>query len=149
MVACRLMVALVLAGIASDVAARDLSARATEFMDAYARDLAVGERAAIAARYSGNGVILLSAGKKHEFSLAKITEQYATTWKPPASFQWRNLSYASLGDESVLVSGEFLWTVKSGGEPVVYSYAAILALENGALRIRLEDETPQAMPCAK
>ena len=117
-------------------------AEARAFMESYAVDLRSGDRAAIAARYDRRGAYRLGGGRKHHDSHAAIVANYATQWAPPAAFEWRDLSFEPAGPDAVIVAGTFLWTVKAGDAPLVYSYTGLLVRQDGVLRIRLEDEDP-------
>ena len=122
---------------------------ARTFMDSYARDLRAGDRAAIAARYDRAGAFQVGMGRKQLKSHAEITAQYAAaTWQPPASFAWRDLSYEALGPDAVLVVGRFEWGLRPQQPPMRFSYTGILRRRDGALRIRLEDESadPTSVP---
>ena len=145
----RLLLSVLLASAAGHAFAADLVARAQGFMQAYARDLAAGDRQAVARRYARRGAIFMSGGRKEELSFAQLAQDYASRWTPPASFQWQSLAYELVGEQSVLVTGGFSWATRAGAEPVAYGYAALLVVEDGELRIRLEDETPQSPPCPK
>lgn len=147
----RLLIAAPLVFAVASVLAADLSASASasRFMDAYARDLLAGDRQAVAGRYSRRGAIFVNGSRKEEVSFAAITQDYATQWKPPSSFGWQALAFEALGEQAVRVTGGFLWGSKPDADPVAYSYVAILVLEEGELRIRLEEETPLPRPVAK
>ncbi|HEV2818429.1 MAG TPA: hypothetical protein VGW40_14550 [Allosphingosinicella sp.] len=58
----------------------------------------------------------------------------------PARFEWRDLSYEPAGANAVVVAGLFLGAT-AGGAARTYSYTAPLVRRDGALRIRLEDES--------
>jgi len=143
-----LLVAMLFAG-AVQALAGDIAAQAANFMDAYAQDLVAGNRNAITNRYSRRGAIFLSGGKKEDVSFSQLADDYATAWKQPSSFQWQQLAYEPLGEQAILVTGGFLWAAKPNADPIAFTYAAILVVEAGELRIRFEDETPQSEPVAK
>ncbi|HEX8191503.1 MAG TPA: nuclear transport factor 2 family protein [Allosphingosinicella sp.] len=118
---------------------------AQAFMAAYARDLVAGDRAAVAARYDRAGAHVLFAGSYRFATHAEIAQRYATQWQPPTAFEWRNLAYEPAGPDAVVVVGQFLWT-ENGAPPLTFSYSALLRRRDGALRIRVEDEAPNAPP---
>lgn len=128
----------------------DISAvvgEAQRFMNAYARDLAAGDRAAIARRYMRGGAWFLGHGEKAFESHARIEARYAgPEWTPPRSFEWRDLSIEPVGGDAVLVAGLGLWEPADGGPIVTLSYTALLLREDGELRIRLEDESTPRRP---
>jgi hypothetical protein len=104
--------------------------------------LRTGDRADIAGRYDRNGAFFLGNGRKSFDSHAQIAAVYAgSTWQPPYRFEWRDLSFEPAGADAVVVAGQFLWTVRDGSEPMVFSYTALLHRQDGVLRIRLEDES--------
>ena len=116
-------------------------AEARAFMDAYARELLAGDRAAIAARYDRTGAYLVRDGEKSFVTYADIVARYARPgWSPPASFEWRDLSFEPVGSDAVVVVGHFLWTRQTGATPMSISYTALLWRQDGELRIRVEDE---------
>jgi hypothetical protein len=113
---------------------------AQAFMAAYGKDLARGDRAAVAARYDRTGAFFLVGGQRAFEPHDQIVRNYARDWKPPVSFEWRNLHFDAVGDDAVVVNGEFLWGQPDG--PKTYTYTGFLRRQDGALKIRLEDETP-------
>ena len=124
---------------------------ARTFMESYARDLRTGDRAAIAARYDRAGVFRVGMGQKSLQSRAQIAAEYAaSTWHPPTSFAWRDISYEVLGPEAVLVVGQFDWGLQPPQPAIRFSYTAVLRRREGGLRIRLEDESadPMSLPSA-
>lgn len=121
---------------------------AEAFMAAYARDLGRGDRAAVAERYDRRGAWRVGNGEKVFQSWDSIRDFYAGShWSPPATFAWRNLSYEPLGRDAVVVVGLFDWGVGGGKPPVTVSYTGLLVRRDGALKIRLEDES--AAPAAR
>jgi hypothetical protein len=112
------------------------------FMDTYAEDVAAGERQAISNRYSRQGAIFIGGEYKELLSFEQLSNLYATAWKPPASFRWQDLGFEKLGEQTVLVTGGIAQSDKPGAEPISRSYAVILIMEDGELRIRMEDRTP-------
>lgn len=127
----------------SDVA--ETVGEAQRFMNDYARELAAGDRAAIARRYMRGGAWFLGHGEKAFEPFARIEARYAgPEWTPPRSFEWRDLSIEPVDGDAVMVAGLGLWEPADGGPIVTLSYTALLIREDGELRIRLEDEsTPQ------
>lgn len=127
-------------------AAQDrLTAEATSFMAAYADELRAGDRAAIAARYDRRGAWRVGDGTAVLDGWERISAIYASNqWQPPAAFEWRDLAYEPAGPDSVIVVGRFAWTPAAGQAPLVFSYTALLIRQDGALRIRLEDESAAA-----
>ena len=115
---------------------------ARAFMAAYAEALLAGDRPGIAARYDRNGAFALGNGRKSFGPYARIVEQYASAqWQPPFRFEWRDLSFEPIGNDAVVIAGQFAWTRSDGTEPSIYSYTALLRRQDGVLRIRLEDES--------
>ena len=122
-------------------------AEARAFMTAYADALRAGDRAGIAGRYDRAGAHILGNGRKSFETHAQIVAQYAgPDWQPPHRFEWRDLSYEPLGADAVVIAGLFAWTPRAGAEPFIYSYTALLRRQDGALRIRLEDESTRPPP---
>ena len=123
-------------------------AEARAFMASYAEALVVGDRAGIAARYDRNGAFALGNGRKSFGPYARIVEQYASArWQPPHRFEWRDLSFEPIGNDAIVIAGQFAWTPAEGAEPALYSYTALLRRQDGVLRIRLEDESsPPSRP---
>jgi ketosteroid isomerase-like protein len=120
---------------------------ARAFMASYALALAAGDRAGIAGRYDRNGAFFLGNGRKTFETHARITAHYAgADWQPPHRFEWRDLSFEPAGDDAVVIAGQFAWTAREGAEPRLYSYTALLHRRDGALRIRLEDESTSPPP---
>ena len=118
-----------------------LIAEARAFMDAYARDLIAGDRPAIAARYDRTGAYIVIDGRKSFLSHDAIAARYAGAgWSPPASFEWRDLSFDPVGSDAVAVIGSFLWARQGEASAVSVSYTALLRRQDGELRIRVEDE---------
>lgn len=116
-------------------------AEARAFMAAYGRDLAAGDRAAIAARYDRRGSWVMGRGRKLYSTHAETVAVYAgPQWQPPAAFEWRDLSFEPAGPDAVAVVGTFLWTPAPGQPPMTFSYTALLVRQEGVLRIRIEDE---------
>ena len=121
---------------------------ARTFMDAYARDLLAGNREAIVARYDRRGGYLLGNGSKTFMPLDSIRAVYTGRWQPPRSFEWRDLSFEPAGPDAVVVTGLFVWGGgRPGAPPATFSYTGLLVRRDGALRIRIEDESsdPRSM----
>lgn len=145
----RLVIALLIlfaaAPLAAQPAARPEPAVVTEartFMAAYADALRAGDRAGIAGRYDRNGAFFLGNGMKRFETHAQITANYAgSDWQPPHRFEWRDLSFEPIGNDAVVIAGQFAWTPREGAEALVFSYTGLLRRQNGVLRIRLEDES--------
>lgn len=115
---------------------------ARAFMVSYAADLNDGQRVNIVRRYDRQGAFFLGNGAKRFETFSQIMCSYqGTQWSPPYRFEWRDLSYEPAGPDAVVVAGQFLWTVRDGAEPMVFSYTALLHRQDGVLRIRLEDES--------
>lgn len=113
---------------------------AREFMDGYARDLAKGDRAAIAARYDRSGAFFLVAGGREFMTHEALTKDYNEAWTPPKSFAWRDLHFDPVGADAVVINGSFAWGTDKGER--IITYTGFLRRQGGVLRIRLEDETP-------
>lgn len=137
-----------------DVAARtgahaDAIEEARSFMDSYARELLAGDRAAIVARYDRTGAYILGNGRKEFVPYDSIVAQYSgANWSPPASFEWRDLSFEAAGPDAVVVVGLFTWGRGGGAPPMTLSYTSLLRRQDGVLRIRVEDESldPASLP---
>lgn len=122
-------------------------AEARAFMIAYAADLERGDRAGIAARYDRRGAHFLGGGERMTMTHAQIVARYAgPDWTPPAAFEWRGLAFEPLGTDAVAITGQFAWTETAAQAPMVFSYTALLIREDGALRIRIEDEDAAPAP---
>lgn len=122
---------------------------ARAFMDSYARDLLAGNRAAISARYDRNGAYFMGNGRKEFEPYDSIVARYGgPRWSPPATFEWRDLSFEPVGPDAVVVLGRFLWGRPGAAAPVALSYTGLLRRQGGVLRIRLEDESvdPRTLP---
>jgi hypothetical protein len=122
-----------------------LVAEAQAFMDAYAADLRSGAREGIADRYDPRGAWLVGEGRKALQPADSIRARYVSRWRPPASFEWQDLSYEPAGPDAVVVTGLFLWGV-SAERRIRCSYTALLLRQEGRLRIRLEDESCAPTP---
>jgi hypothetical protein len=111
-------------------------------MSQYADDLRAGDRARIAARYDRRGAWRVGDGIAQLDTWDSISAVYASErWQPPAAFEWQDLAYELAGPDSVVVIGRFAWTPAVGRPPMVFSYTALLVMQEGALRIRLENES--------
>jgi hypothetical protein len=113
---------------------------AREFMDAYARDLREGNREGIIGRYDPRGAYFMGMGRKELAPMDSIRARYLGGWRPPAGFEWQDLSYEVAGPDAVVVTGRFVWSV-SAERSFTYSYTGLLLRRDGRLRIRLEDES--------
>ena len=130
------------APLAAQPAEPPVVAEARAFMASYAQALVAGDRAGIAARYDRNGAFAMGNGRKSFGPYARIVEQYASAqWQPPFRFEWRDLSFEPIGNDAIVIAGQFAWTRSEGAEPAIYSYTALLRRQDGVLRIRLEDES--------
>ena len=131
---------------ATAAAEAPIVAEARAFMERYAQDLTLGNRAAIAARYDRNGAWHVGPARVELETWDQINRRYRNRWAAPASFQWRDLAYEALGPDSVLVVGGFRWwpQKKADRPPLDYSYTAVLVRRDGALKIRLENEATAA-----
>jgi len=117
-------------------------AEARAFMAAYADALRAGDRTGIAARYDRRGAYFLGNGRKRFETQAQIQAIYASNdWQPPHRFEWRDLSFEPVGADAVVIAGQFAWTLAAGEAPMIFSYTGLLHRQDGALRIRLEDES--------
>ena len=111
-----------------------------EFMAGYARELAAGERAAIAERYDPAGSVVLLNGGTIVSTHAQTRTRYQENWTPPLAFAWDSLSYHPIEPGVVLVVGRFEW-VRAAADTSVYSYGGILRMTPQGWRIRSEIET--------
>jgi outer membrane lipoprotein-sorting protein len=112
---------------------------ARAFMEAYARDLAAGDRAALADRYDRQGATVIFNGHRMVQTHAQIVAGYRDQWAPPKTFRWSDLTYEAAGPDAVVVNGGFVWGVDASEQP--FAYSAFLRRQDGRLRIRLEHET--------
>ena len=128
------------AAVAQPQAQPPVVAEARQFMEAYGRDLARGDRKAISDRYDRAGAFFLVAGGREFVSHDALAKDYREKWTPPVSFEWQDLHFDAIGDEAVVVNGRFVWGLKDRKQ--VFTYTGFLRRQEGALRIRLEDETP-------
>ncbi len=122
-------------------AAQPLVDSARAFMASYAEDLKQGNRAALGARYHPDGSYVLGNGHKAFETHAATVELYNKRWTRPADFEWQDMSYEQVGDDSVMVYGRFKWLNAPGEKPLLFSYSALLKNVKGQLRIRSEDES--------
>jgi hypothetical protein len=129
------------APLAAQPAEPPVVAEARAFMASYAADLSAGRRVDIVRRYDRNGAFFLGNGARRFERFSDIMRDYANQWSPPWRFAWRDLAFEPAGADAVVVAGQFLWTVRDGAEPMVFSYTAFLHRQDGVLRIRLEDES--------
>jgi hypothetical protein len=114
---------------------------ARTFMDGYGRDLAAGDRAAIAARYDRNGAYLIRNGRRELFSFDQIRGRYANpAWTPPQSFNWIGLVFDPIDPNVIVVSGRFACNCRAGGPTEIGSYLAVLRRQGRSFGIRVEDE---------
>jgi hypothetical protein len=140
------ILAIVLAFAAAPAAAVDVVDEARAFMQVYEKELQAGDRAAIAARYHRGGAYFMGNARKRFDTHEQLVALYAgPQWRPPTSFQWKDLSFEPLGPDAVVVLGGFLWGLPSGGVPIAYSYTGVLKRQDGVLRILVEDES-RALP---
>lgn len=119
---------------------------AEAFMESYARDLRAGERDLLAGRYDPRGAYMVGDGQKAFLPPDSIRAIYHGRWRPPASFEWRNLSYEPVGPDAVVVTGQFIWGVSPERQLPPYSYTALLVRHDGRFRIRVEDESAASPP---
>lgn len=140
----RLLAAFGLLFVLGAAAAADLVSDAKAFMQAYAQDLNAGDRQAVADRYARRGAIMVSGGQREVLSFEQLRADYVIRWQPPVAFEWRSLAYEAVGDRAVFVTGEFVWKASRDKASATFGYVGLLVLEDGRLRIRLEDETRQA-----
>lgn len=118
-----------------------VEAEAQAFMKAYADDLRAHRREAIAARYSRKGAFF-PAETAAPLSLEAIGNAYrGKGWKGPGTFEWRDLAYEVLSPDAVVITGSLLWGADSTVRTVAYT--GVLVRESGALRIRVEHESPR------
>ncbi len=128
--------------------AADVAAEARRFMDGYARDLAAGDRAAVAGRYSRQGVVFVNEKGRETVSFADNRRRYLTAWTPPAAFAWRDLEVRAVARDAAEATGGFDWTRAPAAAPLRFAYRAELRREAGGLKIALEDERPLGAPAA-
>ncbi|MBD9479187.1 nuclear transport factor 2 family protein [Pseudoxanthomonas sp. PXM02] len=131
---------------AENAAASDdapLIAQAERFMEGYAAALLRGDPAEIAAYYDRDGVYEVRPAMKRFTSYNTLLPRYRDRWSKPAFFEWRDLSYEALAPDKVLVVGLFAWAGSRSEKPQVQSYVAVLRLQDGQLRVRLEAEAWQ------
>jgi hypothetical protein len=114
---------------------------AQAFMESYGRDLRAGAREAIAARYDSRGAYMVGFGESKLVPADSLRASYMTTWRQPASFEWRGLAYEPVGPDAVVVTGQFVWG-RPNRAPMTFSYTGLLVRRDGQFRIRLEDEDP-------
>jgi len=125
------------------VATADREIRA--FYEAYGQDLRLARRAAVADRYDRRGYYRLGDGQKTLVSFEDAKERYLTSWTPPKSFEWKNLSFEILSEDAANVVGLFDWQAATG-EKTIASYSALLLKRSGKWAIRVEDESlPQVL----
>jgi len=120
-------------------------AEARAFMETYATDLRTGARERLAERYDPRGAWFVGEGRKELLPPDSIRATYLGRWRPPASFDWQDLSYEAVGPDAVVVTGRFLWGL-SPTQRLRYSYTALLLRHDGRFRIRLEDESGAPAP---
>src|SRR6185295_4074912 len=116
---------------AADSAA--LVAEARAFMDAYATDLRTGARDRLGERYDPRGAWFVGEGRKDLLPADSIRAMYRGGWRPPASFDWQDLSYEVVGPDAVVVAGRFLWGI-SATERLRFSYTSLLLRRDGRFR---------------
>jgi quercetin dioxygenase-like cupin family protein len=111
-----------------------------EFYDAYADDLRLARREAIAERYDTRGFYSLGNGSKSLISFEVNKQRYLTGWTPPQSFAWRDLSIEVVSPDAAAVTSLFEWKGATGTTATL-SYTALLVKRAGKWRIRIEDES--------
>jgi hypothetical protein len=124
---------------------RPIETEAREFMEGYAEDLRSGRRQALVDRYDMRGAYRVGEGEKGFETLDKIRVAYFDQWQPPATFEWRDLSFETIGADEVFVVGLYDWG-SGDGRQATYSYTALLNRRNGVLKIRLEHESADRLP---
>lgn len=127
-------------GSPSPEGASSLVREAEAFMASYANDLRTGARQSIVDRYDPRGVYFVGNGRKELTPLDSVRATYLGRWRPPATFEWQDLSYEPAGPDAVVVVGRFVWGV-SAERRFTYSYTGLLLRRDGRLRIRVEDES--------
>jgi hypothetical protein len=110
-------------------------------MKSYAEDLQLGNRNAVVNRYDARGAYFVGQGSKRLLTLKQIKDMYQRTWQPPMSFAWTDVSYEVIAHDAVVVIGGFDWGTTSTAV-IHFSYSALLIRSEGALKLRLEDESP-------
>jgi len=130
----------------ADPPATDIIDLAHFFMNTFADDVVSGERKALANRYSRRGTIFIGGEWKEEISFDRLSSEYATNWKPPATFRWQGLALEKLGEQAILVTGGIARSDKPGAETTSQSYAVLLVKEDGELRIRMESGASPLRP---
>lgn len=123
-----------------------LVSEAQAFMESYARDLRAGERDGLVGRYDPRGAYMLGDGRKAFLPPDSIRAIYHGRWQPPASFEWRDMSYEPVGPDAVVVTGQFVWGVSAERQLPPYSYTALLVRHDGRFRIRVENESAASPP---
>ncbi|HEX8696767.1 MAG TPA: hypothetical protein VF746_30390 [Longimicrobium sp.] len=123
-----------------------LVGEAQAFMESYARDLLAGERDLLVGRYDPRGAYMVGDGEKAFLPPDSIRAIYHGRWRPPASFEWRNLSYEPVGPDAVVVTGQFVWGVSAERQLPPYAYTALLVRHDGRFRIRVENESAASPP---
>ena len=118
---------------------------AQAFMEGYAKDLRAKDGTAVAARYHKSGAYILGNGHKMYAPYDSIQVRYTERWRGPDSFEWQDLTFESIGANTILVLGKFLWGNDNFDEPATFSYAGLLKRQDGELRIRAEDESVDPM----
>lgn len=113
---------------------------ARAFMAAYAEDLREHDRAGLIARYDPQGTWFVIGGKRWFDTHDKVRQAYSTEWTGPAGFMWHDLHYEQVGNDTIMVLGEFDWGTAGG--PRRHSYTGLLVRRDGQWRIRLENELP-------
>jgi hypothetical protein len=116
-----------------------------EFLDSYAADLRANRREAIADRYDSRGAFFLGMGEKHFEAFDAIRNRYLTSWGPPKSFAWKDISIEVLSNDAALVLCRFDWQHDSGAT-LTLSYSGLFVRRSGKWRIRVEDESLQPPP---
>lgn len=116
-------------------------AEARAFMEAYAADLRAGDREALIARYDPAGMWFVTHGRVDPMAHTAVADLYRRQWTRPAAFGWNDLTYIPFGPDAVSVIGRFTWTTEGGAAQDI-AYHGLLVRVDGALRIRIEDETP-------
>ena len=121
---------------------QDLVRSASDFYEAYGRDLRAHNRAKLAQYYDPNGAVIIFEGQRRFSSRAALDTFYRRTWPAPAYFDWDTLAFDSLSPQLVAVTGAFRWLPTGSRDTARYLYASILRAVDSGLVIRLEHETP-------
>ena len=116
-----------------------LTRQVAGFVARYATSMRTGDRAALVASYATTGVNVLGDGRSATLSSSDIRARFDSLhWMPPVAYEWKDLSWESVGPDAVVLSGGYLLRAKADDRPRAFSYSALLRRRAGIVQIVME-----------